>query len=253
MSSTKSDFKSLSWSVRDSSGDTPVAVAAATADLDGFTNRPLANPPRRSATTFYRRRGKRILDIAIVVLSFPLVFSVILICILLVISDGANPFFGHKRVGRNGKIFRCWKLRTMVPDAEARLEKLLATDAAAREEWSNTYKLKNDPRITQFGKFLRKTSLDELPQIWNVVLGDMSIVGPRPVPASELQMYGASRNAYLAMRPGLTGAWQISGRNDVTYDERVCMDVGYFKAVCLRLDLKIILKTFRTVVKRTGI
>lgn len=230
-----------------------VAVSVATADGDSPRRRPVTNRPQRSPSRIYRRFGKRILDITIVFLSYPLVFPIILLCTLAVMSDGASPFFGHKRVGRNGKTFRCWKLRTMVPDAEARLEKLLATDEAARQEWQTTFKLKNDPRITRIGNFLRKSSLDELPQIWNVVLGDMSIVGPRPVPVTELQMYGSRRDVYLAMRPGLTGAWQISGRNDVAYDERVQLDVGYFRNVCLRLDLKIIFKTFKTVVDRTGL
>lgn len=246
------DLQSLR-NVRDSSGNSLVAVTATPTDVDGIRRGPLTNRPRQTSTGIYRRFGKRILDISIVFLSFPLVFPVIILCTLVVLSDGANPFFGHKRVGRNGKAFRCWKLRTMVPDAEARLAKLLANDAAAQHEWQTTFKLKNDPRITRIGNFLRKTSLDELPQIWNVVLGDMSIVGPRPVPGSELQMYGPRRDVYLAMRPGLTGAWQISGRNEVSYDERVRLDVGYFQGVCLRLDLKIILKTFKTVVNRTGL
>lgn len=244
------DLQSLR-NLRDSS---MVAVSVATADGDCPRRGPQTNrPQQKTPARIYRRFGKRLLDITIVILSYPLVFPIILLCTLAVLSDGASPFFGHKRVGRNGKTFRCWKLRTMVPDAEARLEKLLATDEAARQEWQTTFKLKNDPRITRISNFLRKTSLDELPQIWNVVLGDMSIVGPRPVPLTELQMYGPRRDAYLAMRPGLTGAWQISGRNDVSYDERVQLDVGYFKNVSLRLDLKIILKTFKTVAARTGL
>lgn len=220
---------------------------------DGTQKEPQINLSPQTPASIYRRFGKRVLDIAVVILTYPLVSPIILLCMLAVITDGASPFFGHKRIGRNGKTFQCWKLRTMVPEAEARLEKLLATDATARHEWQTTFKLKNDPRVTCVGKFLRKTSFDELPQIWNVALGDMSIVGPRPVTECELQMYGSSRDAYLAMRPGLTGAWQISGRNNVSYEERVQLDVGYFNKICLRLDLEIVLKTFKVVVTRTGV
>jgi lipopolysaccharide/colanic/teichoic acid biosynthesis glycosyltransferase len=220
---------------------------------DGIEKEPQVNLSLQTTRSIYRRFGKRILDIAVVILTYPLVSPIILICMLAVITDGASPFFSHKRIGRNGKTFQCWKLRTMVPDAESRLEKLLANDAGARHEWQTTFKLKKDPRITCVGNFLRKTSFDELPQIWNVALGDMSIVGPRPVTECELQMYGTSRDVYLAMRPGLTGSWQISGRNNVSYDERVQLDVGYFNEICLRLDLKIILKTFKVLVIRTGV
>jgi lipopolysaccharide/colanic/teichoic acid biosynthesis glycosyltransferase len=155
-------------------------------------------------------------------------------------------------VGRNGRAFRCWKIRSMVHDAEARLAELLETDLAAAEEWETYQKLDDDPRIMPLGDVLRRTSLDELPQLWNVLRGDMSLVGPRPVTAPELERYGASRSAYCAMRPGITGLWQVSGRNEVTYAERVALDVEYLRKMSLRLDVRIMLQTAGVVLRPTG-
>ncbi|MGM0585370.1 MAG: sugar transferase [Pseudomonadota bacterium] len=168
------------------------------------------------------------------------------------LREGGRPLFGHTRIGRGGRPFRCWKIRSMVPDAEARLARHLAENPGAAEEWRATRKLADDPRVTRFGEFLRRTSLDELPQIWNVLRGEMSFVGPRPVPADELKLYGAARAAYQAMRPGITGLWQVSGRNEVAYAERVQLDVNYLRRMSFWFDLKVILLTGGAVLRFTG-
>ena len=149
-------------------------------------------------------------------------------------------------------MFRCWKIRTMVTDSETRLEQHLQNNPDAAAEWARDHKLTDDPRVTRVGKFLRKTSLDELPQIWNVLLGEMTFVGPRPIVLDEMAKYGPYQAAYLAMKPGVTGMWQVSGRNDVSYDERVQMDVEYFDQISLALDLSLIAKTGLAVLNRTG-
>ncbi|KAF0814539.1 putative sugar transferase EpsL [Andreprevotia sp. IGB-42] len=161
-------------------------------------------------------------------------------------------FFGHVRVGMNGAPFKCWKFRTMVHNSQEVLEKLLSSSADAREEWDKDFKLRNDPRITRIGAFLRKTSLDEIPQLWNVLRGEMSLVGPRPIITEELERYGDKVDFYLEARPGLTGLWQVSGRNDTSYDERVALDAWYVKNWNLWYDVAIVCKTIKTVVKGSG-
>ncbi|SFN83982.1 undecaprenyl-phosphate galactose phosphotransferase [Formivibrio citricus] len=161
-------------------------------------------------------------------------------------------FFGHVRVGMNGKPFKCWKFRTMVHNSKEVLEHLLATSAEARAEWDKDFKLKNDPRITRIGAFLRKTSLDEIPQLWNVLKGEMSLVGPRPIIEAELERYAERVDFYLEARPGLTGLWQVSGRNETTYDERVALDAWYVKNWNLWYDIAILCKTVRTVLTGKG-
>lgn len=169
-----------------------------------------------------------------------------LITLLIVFTDGRNPFFGHKRIGRGGRQFSCLKFRTMVPNADAALQKLLEESPEAAREWAETRKLRNDPRILPvIGTLLRRTSLDELPQILNVLFGDMSIVGPRPVVADELERYGRSKRIYLSVRPGLTGLWQAGNRSDDSYETRVRKDVWYVRNWSMALDLKIVLKTAR--------
>lgn len=203
-------------------------------------------------TSLYASFGKRQLDLLIVIATLPFTLTVILICALVVVLDGKTPFFPHNRIGREGRVFQCWKLRSMVADAESRLENFLASNPAARAEWEMSHKLVNDPRITRFGAFLRKSSIDELPQIWNVLKGEMSIVGPRPVTETEMSRYGAWKSAYLALRPGITGLWQVSGRNQTSYDRRVAMDVDYRSTYSLWRDVAIILRTFRVVLIRNG-
>ncbi|MCH2163656.1 MAG: sugar transferase [Marinovum sp.] len=207
---------------------------------------------RGAAGGLYIRYCKRSFDILFALLIIPVVAPCIGILYVVTRLDGGKGFFSHKRVGFNGKSFRCWKIRTMVPNAEAKLEAYLAANPEAAEEWARDHKLTKDPRITRFGKFLRRTSLDELPQIWNVLKGDMSFVGPRPVVRAELQRYASHRTAYLAMKPGITGRWQVSGRNDVSYDERVQMDVDYLYTSSFLEDARIILKTAQSVLSRTG-
>jgi exopolysaccharide production protein ExoY len=210
------------------------------------------SPRARSMSRPYALIGKRALDIFIVLFSAWLTLPLIAICAALAARDGHSPFFGHKRVGLNGKEFKCWKIRTMVPHAEAKLAEYLDANPAAKAEWKATRKLKNDPRINRFGQFMRKTSLDELPQIFNVLMGQMSIVGPRPVVKDELDLYGTGRTAYLSLRPGITGLWQVSGRNNISYEERVKFDIDYFSNLNLLQDIKIILQTVRVVLVRTG-
>lgn len=200
----------------------------------------------------YARLLKRPLDILLAVLMLPALVPVIALLWLLVRRDGGNGFFGHLRVGRDGKSFRCWKLRSMVVDAEVLLAQHLAADPAAAAEWRRDHKLSDDPRVTRLGAFLRRSSLDELPQIWNVLCGEMSFVGPRPVVIDELARYGASRWAYLQTRPGITGLWQVSGRNDISYDDRVALDVQYSSDMRLSRDIRIMVMTAGAVLHCTG-
>lgn len=178
------------------------------------------------------------------------VFAIFVVAIL--VTDGRPVFFGHRRVGLNGSSFRCWKFRTMVHDAEKRLAETLDADPTLRAEWEATRKLRNDPRINRIGQFLRKTSLDELPQFWNVLTGDMSVVGPRPVVREELELYRGHAGTYTSVKPGVTGAWQVSGRSNTTYDERVAMDVNYIRHNSLLGDLWIVMKTVLVVLGRNG-
>lgn len=169
-----------------------------------------------------------------------------LLCLLylaVMLSSPGPAIFRQPRVGKDGKLFLCLKLRSMVIDAEARLQELLAADAEARAEWARDQKLRDDPRITPIGRFLRSSSLDELPQLWNILIGDMSVVGPRPIVEAETVRYGQFFSAYCAVRPGLTGPWQIGGRNDICYDERVQLDVGYVHNRSFAGDLAICFKT----------
>lgn len=172
---------------------------------------------------------------------------------LIIRADGGPALFGHRRVGRHGREFLCLKFRSMVTDSQARLEALLARDPAARAEWEATQKLRNDPRVTRIGRFLRATSLDELPQLINVLLGQMSLVGPRPVIQSELdRFYGAAAAHYMSVRPGLTGLWQVSGRSDTGYAQRVALDVAYVARPSLWQDIAILLRTPMAVLSRRG-
>lgn len=180
--------------------------------------------------------------------------SPLMLCIAAFIwsCDGAPVLFGHYRVGRRGLLFKCLKFRTMASDAESRLALLLASDPQARAQWERDHKLVNDPRITFIGRFLRRTSLDELPQLVNVLCGEMSLVGPRPVTVDELKRYGAARWHYLSVTPGLTGLWQVSGRNDLSYEQRVQLDRHYIDHRSIGLDLLILLRTVRVVMLRAG-
>ncbi len=195
---------------------------------------------------------KRSVDIAGALLFLLALAPVMLVLALLVRMDGGPALFAHKRIGANGRFFGCLKFRSMCLDAEKRLQDILERDPAARAEWERDHKLRNDPRVTAVGRFLRQTSLDELPQLINVLIGDMSLVGPRPIVRAEVSRYGTAIQEYLRCRPGITGLWQTSGRNDINYDKRVELDTRYARSWSFRQDLVILFRTVGVVVKRSG-
>lgn len=207
----------------------------------------LALPPRKG---LYRNRFKRIFDVAAIILAAPVIVPVVAVLAFAVARDGGKPFYSQMRVGKGGKRFRMWKLRSMVNDADERMEEYLAAHPEARLEWDQTQKLRDDPRITQFGKILRKTSLDELPQLWNVFVGEMSLVGPRPMMLSQQPIYPGT--AYYLVRPGCTGMWQTAGRNRTTFEARAGYDDTYEQELSLKTDIKILFNTVGVMVKGTG-
>ncbi|PZA12827.1 sugar transferase [Rhodopseudomonas palustris] len=197
--------------------------------------------------------SKRTLDFVLAASGLLILAPLLLLCYFATMISSPGPaIFRHRRVGFNGQAFDCLKFRTMAIDANERLQRLLESDANAAEEWRRTQKLRHDPRITLVGAALRKSSLDELPQLFNVLKGEMSIVGPRPVTEDELGRYGHCAAEYLACRPGLTGLWQVSGRNTTTYDRRVALDSYYANNWSHRLDLRIILVTIPTLLTAYG-
>lgn len=195
---------------------------------------------------------KRCFDIAVSACILLLISPIMLILALLVMRDGGSPIYGHTRMGQDGRAFKCLKFRSMIKNSQEVLNQLLASDPEARAEWDKDFKLKNDPRITRVGNFLRKSSLDELPQLFNVLRGDMSLVGPRPVIDEELERYGENKEYYLMAKPGMTGLWQVSGRNNVDYETRVYFDAWYVKNWSLWNDIAIMFKTINVVLKRDG-
>lgn len=205
-----------------------------------------------SRTAHVPWRGKRVLDV-VGVLTLGIVFFPVIVGVALWLSLTGGPvLFRHTRIGKRGNRFTCYKFRTMVRDAEHVLEELLEKRPELRQEWIQHHKLRNDPRITLIGCFLRKTSLDELPQLWNVLKGEMSLVGPRPIVQEEIFRYGRGIRHYLAVKPGITGLWQVSGRNDVGYCRRIAMDRAYAMRSCLMLDLRILLRTVAVVLGQRG-
>ncbi|MBA4775923.1 MULTISPECIES: sugar transferase [Agrobacterium] len=197
--------------------------------------------------------AKRSFDMTSAALAL-LIFSPIflLIAVLVKLSDPGPIFYGHRRVGHNGRYFHCLKFRTMAMNGDEILRQYLAANPEAAEEWRATRKLKNDPRVTAVGAVLRKLSLDELPQLLNIIRGEMSVVGPRPVVDEELSYYESAAAYYLSTRPGLTGLWQISGRNDVSYKTRVAFDTHYVQNWSMRQDVFIIVKTIPAVCLSRG-
>lgn len=195
----------------------------------------------------------RALDV-LFALSALLIFAPLMLVLALFIAilDPGPIFFAHKRIGLGGREFYCLKFRSMAVDAEQRLQTLLASDERAREEWARDQKLRNDPRITSIGQFLRKSSLDELPQLFNVLRGEMSLVGPRPIVRNEVARYGRYFEHYCAVRPGITGLWQISGRNDVSYRRRVAFDVTFTRLLSTGLYLRILVATVPSVLMQRG-
>lgn len=201
-------------------------------------------------SSLYHFGLKRILESLLIIATAHVTLPLILFMALLVSLDGGNPFFSQKRLGKNGRIFRIWKLRTMVPDAENKLQAYLAENPQAREQWDRTQKLKNDPRITRVGRILRKTSLDELPQLLNVLNGTMALVGPRPMMVDQRHLYAG--RAYYQLRPGITGLWQISTRNESEFSARVYYDDLYSHTLSLWTDLRILARTVAVVLRGTG-
>jgi exopolysaccharide production protein ExoY len=200
----------------------------------------------------YQAYGKRVFDIVFTISILPIVTSLILLLGILIKAEGGSIFYGHTRLGRNKVQFKCWKLRTMIPNAEQKLKDYLDKNQDQKEIWETTYKLPNDPRVTKIGKLIRKLSFDELPQFWNVLIGDMSIVGPRPVTQKETELYGSSFDIISRVKPGITGLWQVSGRNDITYTNRIELDLDYVKNQTFIGDVKIVLLTIRSILLGTG-
>ncbi len=195
---------------------------------------------------------KRMFDIIVSGISIVLLLPVIIIIALCIKFDSKGPvFYKHKRIGKNGNYIYLYKFRSMYTDSKERLDELLK-DPEIRSEWEENFKLANDPRITKMGNFLRKTSLDELPQLLNIINGDMSIVGPRPIIDGEIEKYGDLKDYFLSVTPGLTGWWACNGRSCTSYDDRKRLELYYVDKCCFRLDLKIIWKTFVAVIKKDG-
>ncbi len=207
--------------------------------------------------SFHQRRGLDLVEravelpICIVLLMF-FAPMMLLTALAVKLQDGGPILFGHSRIGRDGRTFKCLKFRSMVVDAEARLQALLRSDPAARAEWERDHKLRRDPRVTVFGEFLRRSSIDELPQLLNVLRGEMSLVGPRPITQAEAVRYRRYFTVYCQVRPGITGLWQVSGRNDVSYRRRIALDVTYAKLRSLRLYFGILAATGPAVLARRG-
>lgn len=195
------------------------------------------------ASFVYRNYFKRVLDVVFVLLILPIVVLPLAILYLVVRKDGGPFLYGQDRIGRDGKLFRCYKIRSMVVGADQKLAALLESDPELRREWDEHFKLKNDPRISAVGRILRKTSLDEIPQLLNVLKGDMSLVGPRPIVQGEVEKYGPLVQQYVKVKPGLTGPWQIHGRRDNDYTNRAQMDAEYVRNVSLMRDIYIIFAT----------
>jgi lipopolysaccharide/colanic/teichoic acid biosynthesis glycosyltransferase len=203
-------------------------------------------PPLAEAV---RLRLNQMAALALLVL---LAGPMLVIAAMIVRLDGAPVLFGHYRVGLRGKLFRCFKFRSMYRNSEQMLSEVLRNDPAAHAEWERDHKLANDPRVTPIGRLLRRTSLDELPQLLNVLRGEMSLVGPRPITVAELTRYGSVRWHYLSVLPGITGSWQVNGRTNTTYEERVALDREYIEKRSPTLDLKILLQTVKVVITRDG-
>jgi Undecaprenyl-phosphate galactose phosphotransferase WbaP len=198
------------------------------------------------------RLTKRLFDTLVAALLLVMLLPMMLLIALLLKLEGGSVLFAHQRIGKNGRKFDCYKFRSMVPNAEQQLQSLLQHNAHLKAEWDKEHKLKDDPRISRMGDFLRRTSLDELPQLFNVLKSEMSLVGPRPIVEEELQKYGLDKSYYLMVRPGMTGLWQVSGRNDVDYETRVYLDAWYVKNWSLWYDLAILFKTVKVVFGRNG-
>lgn len=234
----------------------PLPHDIASTPLESRSSPAIPTRPRQVDATMPAATGygfKSAFDRICAILALVLLAPLLLIVAGVIHAHDRGPVcFAHPRIGRGGRTFLCLKFRTMIVDADKVLERHLALNPAAEAEWRATQKLKRDPRVTSLGDFLRKSSLDELPQLINIARGEMSFVGPRPIVDDEVRHYGSAIQDYLAVRPGLTGQWQISGRNDTGYDERVQLDQEYVRNISFTRDLTIILHTFRVVAQRRG-
>jgi Undecaprenyl-phosphate galactose phosphotransferase WbaP len=226
------------------------AVVAETWPERGSTRTRRSELPRQ---LFRYRVVKRGMDVAIILLLSPILLLLVVVIAALVRLSSPGPiFFSHRRIERHGAFFTMWKFRTMCVNSAEVLEAYLASHPEAKAEWRKSHKLKQDPRVTKLGEFLRKTSLDELPQLWNVFTGKMSLVGPRPIVAAEVEKYGEFFADYCRVKPGVTGLWQVSGRSTCTYAERVQLDRKYADTWSLRGDVAILLRTLSAVVNQDG-
>jgi Undecaprenyl-phosphate galactose phosphotransferase WbaP len=231
-------------------GSMPLASFDAESLIDGHI---VLFKVRNNLASWYNKLMKFIFDWVLTLVGTICILPILLLIAWRIHKDSPGPIiFKHPRIGKNGKVFNCYKFRTMVVDAEERLQELLKTDPAAQKEWKQDFKLKNDPRITKSGRFLRRTSLDELPQIFNVLKGEMSLVGPRPIIKKEIERYGKYIDDYYMVRPGITGMWQVSGRSDVGYDERVQMDSWYVRNWNIWFDIVLLWRTFKVVIDKKG-
>jgi exopolysaccharide production protein ExoY len=213
-------------------------------DLSISIQAPPQTGDETSAASFYARHGKRCADVLLGMLFPFLALPVILLLVIAVtVTSGWPVFYAGRRIGKGGREFSMWKFRTMVRDADQELARWLRANPQLAEEFWQNFKLRGDPRITRVGRVLRKTSLDELPQLWNVVRGEMSLIGPRPIVAEELRHYDGQSDRFLSVRPGLTGAWQVNGRNSTPYPERVDVELDYINRVCPLEDARILLRT----------
>lgn len=209
--------------------------------------------PATRAAANWQAAVRRAADLFIAIVAIIALAPLLLTTALMVwLQDGGPAFFGHVRRGEGGKAFKCWKFRSMVTNSQERLAEYLAANPAAAVEWARDHKLKDDPRITPLGRFLRKSSVDELPQLFNVLTGEMSIVGPRPIVDAECEKYRRYIHEYYSVRPGITGLWQVCGRNDVSYRRRVAIDVTYVRERSLLLDLKILVMTVPAILTSKG-
>ena len=219
-------------------------------DVGGLKGLIDSETPARRRPTVYRYGIKRFLDIVLVLLALVPALTILVPLMAIIALDGRSPIYVQKRLGRHGRVFHMFKLRSMVAGADQLLDNYLDRNEAARVEWESTQKLKADPRITVFGSFIRKTSLDELPQLFNVLFGQMSIVGPRPMMVEQRNLYPGA--AYFEMRPGITGFWQVSERNETSFAERAGFDNAYFRQMSFGTDLRVIARTVGVVLKATG-
>lgn len=218
-----------------------------------FNERLLVMGLRNNLARSYNKILKYLFDMVLTLIGILVISPILLLLALLVRLDSPGPIlFAHRRIGQGGKEFPCYKFRTMCVDADVKLKEYLASHPEAREELERDFKLKDDPRITRIGHILRRTSLDELPQLFNVLKGEMSLVGPRPIVRAEIPKYGSYISDFYMVRPGITGMWQVNGRSDTTYEERVQMDSWYVRNWSIWLDLSLLWKTFSVVLHHKG-